>query len=222
MLTTPPNTYYNTPPSETVAIRTIFALGFSANGSLIITAMPTMQNSPASEDQRYEQFVTFFARHEADLRRFISSFLPPWGDDDEILQQTAIAIWRKFDQFDPSSDFMKWACVIARFEALAYRRKKARDRLVFHEDLLELMAEEAASEINIRQAERDALASCLQQLPERQRQFVLLSYTPGVKITELAKQAGSTAAAFYMRLKRLRRQLMQCVEGKTLNANSIS
>ena len=42
-----------------------------------------------------------------------------------------------------------------------------------------------------------------------------LAYTPGVKVKELAEQAGSTAAAFYMRLKRLRRQLMQCVEQKS-------
>ena len=35
------------------------------------------------------------------------------------------------------------------------------------------------------------------------------------RIGELAEEAGSTAAAFYMRLKRLRHQLMKCVETKT-------
>ena len=47
---------------------------------------------------------------------------------------------------------MKWACVIARFESLAYRRKMARDRLVFREDVLELMADEGVEEIDSRRA----------------------------------------------------------------------
>lgn len=167
------------------------------------------------EDENYELFVSRFAHYEPDLRRFIRSLLPTWTDTDEVLQQTAIVIWRKFDQYDPETNFMKWACVIARFEALAYRRKMARDRLVFREDVLELMADEGAEELDNRAQEHEALEACLLAMPEKQRQFLTLAYTPGVKIKEMAKEAGASAASFYMRLKRLRRQLMQCMESKT-------
>ena len=54
--------------------------------------------TPDSEDARYETFVQRFAHYEPDLRRFIRSLLPTWTDTDEVLQQTAIVIWRKFDQ----------------------------------------------------------------------------------------------------------------------------
>ncbi|MGB0578314.1 MAG: sigma factor [Limisphaerales bacterium] len=124
-----------------------------------------MSDSSSNDDARYEDYVRHFARHEAALRRFIGSFLPSWGDVDEVVQRTAIAIWRKFDQFDPGTEFIKWACVVARFEALAYRRKMARDRLVFREDVLELMAEEAAEESTGRGAQHQALESCLLSLP---------------------------------------------------------
>jgi RNA polymerase sigma-70 factor (ECF subfamily) len=173
----------------------------------------TIQPSP--EDKRYETFVARFAHFEPDLRRFIRSLLPTWTDADDVLQQTAIVSWRKFDQYDPETNFMKWACVIARFEALAYRRKMARDRLVFREDVLELMADEGIEELDHRRQEHDALATCLESMPEKQRRFITLAYTPGVKVKELAEEAGSSAASFYMRLKRLRHQLMECVDGKT-------
>ena len=173
------------------------------------------QTSTSSEDARYESFVREFAHYEPDIRRFIRSLLPTWTDTDDVLQQTAVVIWRKYGQYDPDTNFMKWACVIARFEALAYRRKMARDRLVFREDVLELMADEGIEELDARQHEHDALESCLAAMPEKQRQFLTLAYTPGVKVKELAEEAGSTAAAFYMRLRRLRRQLLQCVELKT-------
>ena len=176
--------------------------------------MPKSDDSFSEEDERYETFVARFAHYEPDLRRFLRSLLPTAVDTDEVLQQTAIVIWRKFDQYDPETNFMKWACVIARFEALAYRRKMARDRLVFREDVLELMADEGVGEISERRVEHEALESCLLAMPEKQRQFLTLAYTPGVKVKELAEEAGSTAAAFYMRLKRLRHQLVQCVEAK--------
>lgn len=166
------------------------------------------------EDERYETFVAIFAHHEPDLCRFIRSLLPSWTDADEVLQQTAIVIWRKFDQYDPSTQFMKWACVIARFEALGYRRKMARERLVFREDVMELMADEGIDELETRSREHEALEGCMRKMPETQRKFLTLAYTPGVKVKDLAEEAGATSAAFYMRLKRLRHQLMQCVEAK--------
>jgi RNA polymerase sigma-70 factor (ECF subfamily) len=97
--------------------------------------MSASTSQDSADDVRYETFVARFAKHEPDLRRFIRSLLPTWADTDDVLQQTAIVIWRKFDQYDPDTTFMKWACVIARFEALAYRRKMARDHLVFREDV---------------------------------------------------------------------------------------
>jgi RNA polymerase sigma-70 factor (ECF subfamily) len=178
-----------------------------------------MPDTPPSSDDAYERFLTLFAHHENDLRTFIRSLLPTWHDADEVLQNSALVIWRKFDQFDPATAFMKWACVIARFEALAYRRKMARDRLVFREDLLELMADEGAREVDTRQAEYEALESCLAAMPEKQRTLLTLAYTPGVKVKELAEQAGSTSAAFYMRLNRLRKDLMHCIESKMQTAS---
>ena len=181
---------------------------------------PPADQSP-SEDARYETFVARFAHYEPDLRRFIRSLLPTWTDADDVLQQTAIVIWRKFEQYDPETNFMKWACVIARFEALAYRRKMARDRLVFREDVMELMADEGVEELEPRRSEHTALESCLAEMPEKHRRFITLAYTPGVKIKEMAEEAGSSAAAFYMRLKRLRRKLLYCVESKSQQLGNI-
>ncbi|MDF1810882.1 MAG: sigma-70 family RNA polymerase sigma factor [Verrucomicrobiales bacterium] len=176
--------------------------------------MPEPENLSDPSDEHYEIFVQRFTRYEPDLRRFIGSLLPDWSDTDEVLQQTALVIWRKFDQYDPDTHFMKWACVIARFEALSYRRKMARDRLVFREELFELMADEGADEVSERRKELEALEVCLAEMPGKSRRFLTLAYTPGVKVKDMAEEAGSSAAAFYMRLKRLRRKLLSCVESK--------
>ncbi len=173
-----------------------------------------------SGEARYELFVQCLAQNEPDLRRFIRSLLPTPNDVDEVVQRTAIIAWRKFEQFDPQTHFLRWAAVIARFEALAYRREMARDLLVFREDVMELMAREGLEEFNARKGEQEALETCLEKMPEKQRRFITLAYTKGVSIAALAEESGSTAAAYYMRLKRLRQKLMDCIEVKVAQYNS--
>ena len=169
------------------------------------------------ENHQYEVFIGNFTKNEQNLRRFLRSLLPSWEGVDEVLQETALVLWRKIEHYDPSTEFIKWACVVARFEALAYRRKMARDRLVFREDLFKLIAEEAQDELEGASLERSNLQKCLSELPADQKRFVLLAYTPGVKVKELANQEGSSPGAFYMRLKRIRHQLLNCVERKLQN-----
>ena len=115
----------------------------------------------------------------------------------------ALTIWKKFDKFDQSSEFMRWVCVIVRFEVLNYRRKMARSRLVFSEDIINLMADEAAEETGRRDAEFSALNSCLENLPDKQRELVNLAYTPGVKTIDLADQLKVNVNNLYMQLSRV-------------------
>lgn len=166
-----------------------------------------------SDEPPYEQFVELFARSESDLRKFVRSLLPTWHDADEVVQQVALVAWRKFEQFDPATRFSRWLCVIARFEVMTYRRKMARDRLVLSEDLLQTLADEALEEIEERQEETDALETCLRQLPDEQRRFVTLAYSSGVSIQDLAEQAGVRPGTFYMRLNRIRKTLLGCIQG---------
>ena len=56
-------------------------------------------------DQSYEEFVRIFTRHEPRLRAFVRSLLPTWDDVDEVMQETSLVLWRKWNDFDPESDF---------------------------------------------------------------------------------------------------------------------
>ncbi len=167
---------------------------------------------PPSDDTAYTSFVTLFTRHEARLRSFVRSMLPGWSDVDEVMQQVGLVIWRKFGQFDPATEFLPWACVIARFEALHYRRSMARDRLVFGEALIQQLAEEGAAELDVRVAQSRALEGCLEKLRPANRELLLQSCTPGVKTKDLAEQLGKQPGALYTLLNRLRGELLTCVE----------
>ena len=174
--------------------------------------MTTAPETSLPGDASYELFVSLLTCHEPALRRFVRTLLPAWGDVDEVMQRTALAAWRKFAQFDPATDFLKWALVVARFEALAFRRAMGRDRLVLSEELLDLLAHEAEAEPELAALEEWALEGCMQKLPAERRELVMQAYADGTDQRDLAAALGKSSAALYMLLARIRRDLAQCIE----------
>jgi RNA polymerase sigma-70 factor (ECF subfamily) len=166
----------------------------------------------AQPEDAYERFVQLFARHEPALRAFVRPLVPHWDDADEVLQQTCVVLWRKFAEFDAVSDFLAWACMIARFEVLKHRRRIARDRHVFSEELLQLLADEGAAEADSRQRERRALDHCLELLPAAQRELIQRCYGDAGAINAAAEALGRSATSVYKALRRVREVLLECIE----------
>jgi RNA polymerase sigma-70 factor (ECF subfamily) len=172
-----------------------------------------MMSEPSdSKSQSYEHFIRLFTHQEAGLRAFVRSLIPGREHADEIMQETSVVLWRKFASFDPSTDFLAWACTIARFEVLNYRRRLARDRHVFHVELLEVLADEAASGMEGRRQELQALDRCIQRLAPRQRELVTACYASGMTIKEVAEKMGRSATSLYKALNRIRIDLLECIE----------
>ena len=168
-------------------------------------------SAAARDDEKYERFVGLLTANDRALRAFVRTLGPRWHDADEIAQEVALVAWRKFGEFEPGTSFLKWICVIARFKTMSFLRDAARDRLAFRPELLELMAEEALNECDLRSREHEALEQCLAKLPETQRRWITLAYTRGTSSREEATRLGLNEGAFYMRLNRIRRVLLECV-----------
>jgi RNA polymerase sigma-70 factor (ECF subfamily) len=172
----------------------------------------TMNGHAAPNSADYEEFIRLFTRSEPGLRAFIRSLLPGREHAEEVMQETCLALWRKFADFKRGTDFPAWACTVARFEVLKYRRRLARDRHVFNVELLELLAEEIAGEAERRAEERRALDDCLRRLAARQRELVTACYAPGVTIKGVAGELGKSATSLYKALNRIRIVLLECIE----------
>ena len=166
--------------------------------------------SPA-ENQKHERFLKLYVEHEEALRGFVRSLVPTLEDAREVMQETAAVLWRKFDE---AADFRPWAFGVAKFEALAFLRDRARDRHVFGEEVLALLEAEAWEASRLAEREESALDECLRDLPPAQRELLHAAYAPGVRVDELAREAGRTPMALYKTLHRIRMALADCIEIK--------
>ena len=75
-----------------------------------------------------EDFVQRFVGVQARLYGYIATLVPSRADADELFQQTSLVLWRKHEEFDPSRDFLRWACGIAHNLIRNFRKQHRRGR----------------------------------------------------------------------------------------------
>ena len=164
----------------------------------------------------HEAFLRLFTRFEGNLRAFVASLLPTWEGVDEVMQESSIVLWRKFAQFDQSAEsrFLDWAFMIARYEVLKYRRRRATDRLRFSEDVFELLATTAASVTATQDERLRLLGECVANLEPAQLELAKAVYKDGIAIKDVAEKVGRSPTGLYKALARIRNRLATCVQTK--------
>lgn len=161
-----------------------------------------------------ERIVGLIARHQPDLHRYVLSLLPDRMLADDVVQETNLVLWRKAAEYDPAQPFLPWALTIAWYQVKAARRDSGRDRHVFDDSLVEILA------VEHREAEADAgdveaaLEKCLGELSESNRRLILARYQPGASVQDLAAERQQTPTALSLVLLRIRKALETCIERK--------
>src|SRR5262245_66285386 len=114
------------------------------------------------------------------------TLLPRRDDAEEVLQRTATVLWEKFGEYDREREFLPWALRVAYFEVLNFRKQIARDRLVFREDVMEMLAEARQSQVAQLEAQRRALALCLGELSEQDQALLRRRYADSEPVAPTA------------------------------------
>ena len=83
-----------------------------------------------------DQFTSLYSRNERYIFRFIASMLGQPDDAEDLLQETAKKLWKQFDSYDQSKEFLPWACTVARYEVLSYWKKLKVRRKYFSNDVI--------------------------------------------------------------------------------------
>lgn len=164
-----------------------------------------------SDSNRNELFVKLLTLHQRTLYGFIYTLVPNPTDAEDLLQQTSLVLWQKFDRFDPDSSFTAWACQIAHFTVLDYLKRQRRSRIVFDDELVARLAETRRDREAVHLSDRALLAACIEALPEGDRRLIKSCYATNHNIKTAAAALDRPVASVYMSLVRVRRLLMACV-----------
>lgn len=176
--------------------------------------------SALPQSPKHEKFIALFVRHEPAIHSFVTSLLADLDDAEVAMQETSMVLWKKFGQFEAGTSFRNWAFQIARFEAMNFRRKRQRDRHFFSDELVQLLADEAAQHAAQLEEERRVLAHCVAKLDASDRAVLSGCYREGFTIKAYAESVGRTPNAVRKHLARIRTALSACVR-QTLGIDGV-
>lgn len=180
-------------------------------------------HDPLSPKQT-DEFVRTLTRCEPRVYAYIRSLVANWADAEEVLQETNAALWRKAAEALAADDFLAWACGVARFEVLRFRKRQQKQqavRLLSDEflDAVTAASLEARPRFDLR---RDALDECLKKLPGKDRELIQIRYSIGghsqhpeqtaESTRQLAEMVGRPVEGMYKAMARIRRALFECIE----------
>ena len=161
-------------------------------------------------------FVARFLREQHRLYGYILTLVPHRADAEEIFQETSLLLWEKWDEFDQSRDLLPWACGIAHNVLRNYLRKKKPLPVVLDDDFLQRIASVRLERDEALAPRREALDECLKRLPARQRKLIESSYSETRPLQDLAQSLGLSANALYLKLRRIRETLLECITRRTV------
>jgi RNA polymerase sigma factor (sigma-70 family) len=143
------------------------------------------------------RFEALFQTHYRDVLRYALRRTDP-ATAEEIVSETFMVCWRKLDAVpDPP---LPWLYAVARKCLANRRRAEARRPGV---EAAPTAGRDPADQL----AERDQILRAFVALGERDREALRLVAWEGLSLAEAARAAGTSRAAFAMRLHRARRRL---------------
>jgi RNA polymerase sigma-70 factor (ECF subfamily) len=173
--------------------------------------MATPSDRPTNSDLQ-AQFLRLFLPAERELFRYVAALVPAVADAEEIVQQTAVELWKKFHEYDPKQSFTPWACRFALNIAKQWVARRSRWQALLDRGLAEELVnrrEQLRPQFERRLSHLD---QCLEKLPAEQRGIVEAYYFRRQCIEAIAAETRRSVDSIYKTLQRIRLMLRQCIE----------
>lgn len=172
------------------------------------------------ENQKREQFTNHWLDAEPSVSAYVFASITGFHDAEDTVQRIAQELARRFDEYDEHRPFVGWALWIAKSRVIDFYRAQDRTRIVLSDELLGQLADTIDKQADSRSNRREALESCLDELPPKSRQLVHLRYVEELSATEMAQKTGSTSGSVRVLLSRVRSVLASCIERRLAAENA--
>jgi len=135
---------------------------------------------------------------------------------EDLLQNLIVKALARKEQFENEDYLLAWARVSIRNASIDHCRQTKNRKNLLDQAALDAIVDHLESQPDPDPTGRmEALARCLDHLPEKTRSLMNARYHEGLSVGVIAQSLGRKIEAVYQTLSRAQRQLRSCVEKRT-------
>ncbi len=161
--------------------------------------------------RRKQTFETLLAQYQHRIYAYVLTYVPHRSDADDIMQETAMLMWQKFETFQTGTDFVAWGIAIARNFVLKLQSKQYDKRIIFSSEVVQHMDQSMNGEYTDRDDDYKFLQHCIKQLSPADAQLLHMKYQQGKTTVDIARSTGRPLAGLYKVMARIHRDLSKRV-----------
>ncbi|MGN6557603.1 MAG: RNA polymerase sigma factor [Solirubrobacterales bacterium] len=164
-------------------------------------------------------FAAIFRRYHQSLYRFCLAIVGNPEDAQDALQNTMIKVLRALPGEERTIELKPWLYRIAHNESIDLLRRRRETRQLDVEQIAPGygLAEDAATRERLRR-----LLADIRELPERQREVLVMRELSGLDFEEIGAVLGTSGAVARQTLYEARQSLHQMEEGREMNCAAVS
>ncbi|MBX3433662.1 MAG: sigma-70 family RNA polymerase sigma factor [Pirellulales bacterium] len=169
-------------------------------------------HAPDSSNPK-QAFADLLNEHHRALFAFVYSLVHNHADAEDVYQQAALTMWRKFDDFQIGTSFSAWAAQVVRNTARDWLKAKRRRAASFSDDFIDAVQSAYVSRSPEHYAAKsDALEACVGKLSSRDRDLLAMFYAPARDVIQIASVTRRSVDAVYQAMSRIRKSLAHCIQ----------
>ena len=161
-----------------------------------------------------EHLARLWSQAEGTVQAFVFSAVSGFQQAEDVAQDVALSVARRFHEYDRSRPFVAWALWLAKSHVIDHYRKRGRERRVFSDMVLDRIASLMAERQPQHSARQTALEHCLEKLPQKSRRLLDLRYAEDASAESIARATNSTAGSVRVTLLRIRDALADCIRAQ--------
>jgi RNA polymerase sigma-70 factor (ECF subfamily) len=182
------------------------------NGEIKVTIMDTKSFiEDTNREMRYKHFLSLLLDHKTKIYGYILALLPHPSVALDVMQETVMVMWEKFDDFTPGTNFPAWGKAIAYNKIRACRRELSKT-MYFDDEVLDSLASEPQQDEN--GVKIEALQTCIKRLSKTETKLISLRFTDQMKINDIARSWGKPVNDVYRRMSKILYVLRECIQEK--------
>ncbi|PQO38384.1 sigma-70 family RNA polymerase sigma factor [Blastopirellula marina] len=165
-------------------------------------------NNPITD----EDFIRLLTTYHGRILHYVSSLISNQAHAEDVMQEVSLAMWEKRHQYNPDLNFFAWMRAFARFEVFAYYRQQAKNPCQLSETALNRVLSVIDARQNLVDDRLSALQTCFGQLSQEHQKLVSQFYGKALEVPDLAQEMNVQPSAIYVKIHRIRKSLLACVQ----------
>ena len=159
--------------------------------------------------------MSLFMQNKDRLHAYILCCVPYANDAEDILQDTCVVLFERFDDYEENTNFLAWSIQIAKYKILEFRKKHKNTKLVFSDHELGIVENgDLSNRFDTLDEEFSALRFCLKELSPRHRRLLQYRYEYDMSFRSIAKRFNVSMQAICKLNSRINMLLLKCMRSK--------